>query len=262
MPTAGPEDMSATPTAETEHVSATPTAETEHVSATPTARPEDTPASKCGGRRDVSAVTARCVALLAFVVVLASSCGNDGGRAAVTAAPPAETTTASETKTAPPTTSAPTTTTPTTSAPTTTSAAEVPETTAAPVPEDSAASDSAGSAGAPTADDGAEAALNAWAVVFDSSADFSSKLKHLEDGDSLEASNAAYAAGGERMGGISLEPTAAEVDGDVATVTYNVLFGGAAAYQDLKGTLELVEGTWVVSRESYCGFLASARTPC
>ncbi len=104
--------------------------------------------------------------------------------------------------------------------------------------------------------------MHAWAVVFDSSAEFSAKLTHLAGDASLEAANTAYANAGERMGGISLEPIAAEVDGENATVTYNVLFGGTTAYEDLSGTLELVEGTWVVSRESYCGFLASARTPC
>ena len=104
--------------------------------------------------------------------------------------------------------------------------------------------------------------MDVWAVVFDSALDFTEKAPHLEDAASLEASNAAYTEAGARVGGISLEPTSAAIDGDVATVTYNVLFAGVAAYEDLTGTMQWVDGTWTVSREEYCGFLASARTPC
>lgn len=85
---------------------------------------------------------------------------------------------------------------------------------------------------------------------------------HLQDAAALEASNTAYAEAGERMNGISLEPTSATVDGDVAVVTYNVLFAGNAAYEDLNGEIVLVDGNWTVTRDTYCGFLASARTPC
>ena len=104
--------------------------------------------------------------------------------------------------------------------------------------------------------------MQAWSVVFDSALDFSEKAPHLVDSASLESSNAGYAAAGEGVGGITLEPTAAEVVGDAATITYNVLFGGVATYEDLTGEVQLVDGTWTVSRETYCGFLASARAPC
>ena len=63
------------------------------------------------------------------------------------------------------------------------------------------------------------------------------------------------------MGGISLEPTAAEIEGGSATATYYVLFSGTTACEGQVGMLERVDGNWVVSREVYCGFLASARTP-
>jgi iron complex transport system substrate-binding protein len=52
------------------------------------------------------------------------------------------------------------------------------------------------------------------------------------------------------------------VDGSSATVTYDVLFAGNAAYNDLTGTISLVDGVWVVGRDEYCGFLESARTSC
>lgn len=104
--------------------------------------------------------------------------------------------------------------------------------------------------------------MDAWALVFDSNVEFADKAPHLEDAESLESSNAAYAATGQGLGGVSLEPTAVEVNGDDATVTYDVLFGGTAAYTDLTGEIQRVNGIWTVSREVYCGFLASARTPC
>ena len=40
------------------------------------------------------------------------------------------------------------------------------------------------------------------------------------------------------------------------------LFAGSAAYEDLTGEVVLVDGVWTVTREAYCGFLATARTPC
>ncbi len=106
------------------------------------------------------------------------------------------------------------------------------------------------------------AAMNAWAIVFDSNAEWSLKAPHIEDSENLEESNENYHAGGESMGGFSLLPTRAVIEGDVATITYDVLFGGSPAYTDLEGAISLVDGTWVVGRDTYCGFLAQARTPC
>ena len=104
--------------------------------------------------------------------------------------------------------------------------------------------------------------MDAWALVFDSAVAFEDKAPHLAEAASLEESDAAYAATGDAFGGVSLEPTSAVVDGDQATITFNVLFSGNVAYSDLTGTIQQVDGTWIVSRDSYCGFLASARTPC
>lgn len=107
-----------------------------------------------------------------------------------------------------------------------------------------------------------QAAMDAFALVFDSNAAWADKAPFLENAAALEASNTAYGAAGEAMGGISLAPTGAEVDGDMATITYDVMFGASAAYQDLTRTISLVDGAWVVSQADYCDFLSSARTPC
>jgi len=102
----------------------------------------------------------------------------------------------------------------------------------------------------------------AWAVVFDSSADFEDKAPHLVDAESLASTIDAYTATGDGFGGISLVPTAVTIDGDAATVTYDVIFGGNPAYSDLTGTIDLVDGTWVVPRSEFCSFMASARVGC
>ncbi|MEM7094655.1 MAG: hypothetical protein AAF567_16745, partial [Actinomycetota bacterium] len=85
----------------------------------------------------------------------------------------------------------------------------------------------------------------------------------LQNSAALEASNEAYRTAAEGLGGISLEPSDATIDGNTATITYDVIFGDAAAYEDLTRTVTLDDnGAWIVSAADFCDFLASARTPC
>lgn len=102
----------------------------------------------------------------------------------------------------------------------------------------------------------------AWQLVFDSSVPWEEKAPHIENAEALEASHAAYAAAGEGLGGITVEVTSESVDDTTADVVYSLLFGGAPAYSDIDGSLERVDDTWVVTEAEFCGFLASARTPC
>jgi iron complex transport system substrate-binding protein len=111
-------------------------------------------------------------------------------------------------------------------------------------------------------DDAEQAAADAWSLAFDSTVDFDAKAAHIEDAEALRGTIEAYTAAGGAMGGISLAPTAVVVDGDAATVTYDVLFGDNVAYGDLTGVISLVDGTWVVSRTEFCSFMASARNAC
>ena len=108
----------------------------------------------------------------------------------------------------------------------------------------------------------AEAAMAAFALVYDSDAAWEDKAPHLENAASLEASNAGYREGAQSSGGISLKPTSSTIDGTVATVIYDVFFGDSPAYTGLDRTISLLDGVWVVSEADYCDFLASARTPC
>lgn len=109
-------------------------------------------------------------------------------------------------------------------------------------------------------DDSAAAA--AWATVFDSEVPYDDKAPFLDDAAALRSTIEAFAAAGSGFGGISLRPTEVVVDGDLATVTYDVDFGGNPAYTDQTGSLRLVEGVWTVGRDEFCSFMASARVPC
>ena len=66
----------------------------------------------------------------------------------------------------------------------------------------------------------------------------------------------------ESFGGIALEPVAVVIEGDRAEVTYDVLFGGTVTYSNLSGDAVMIDGVWMVSRDRFCGFMASARVNC
>ena len=186
----------------------------------------------------------RATGVAIAVAVLLAACGDDDSSGADTTGAPTP---------APPTTAAPTTAAPTTAAPTTAAPTTAAPTSAAPTT-------AAAEPGAPDGDD--KAAATAWALVFDSTAPFDQKAPHLADADALAATIDAYAATGVGFGGITLVPTAVVVDGDTAAITYDVEFGGNPAYGDQQGMLTRVDGVWVVGRDEFCSFMASARVGC
>ena len=114
--------------------------------------------------------------------------------------------------------------------------------------------------------DAATDASAAWSLVFDSAVPYADKSAHLEDAAALQATVESYTAAGDAMGGITLVPTDVVVDETAspvtATVTYDVRFGDSVAYSALEGRITLVDGTWVVSRDEFCSFMASARNAC
>ena len=133
--------------------------------------------------------------------------------------------------------------------------------TAVPAPTTTAAA-STTTAGAPDLGPEEQAAATAFTTVFDSATPFDDKVPFLEDAESLRATNQAYAAAADGLGGIAVEPNAVLISGDGANVTYRVLFAGSEAYAGL--TADLVRGAdgWVVPKAAFCSFMASARTPC
>jgi hypothetical protein len=192
------------------------------------------------------------LALLTAAALVVASCGgdddDDDAAAVTTAAAPATTGAAPATTAAAPATTA--------AAPATTAAAPA-TTAAAPATTGAAPATTAAAAGGDE-----EAVVAAFTAVFDSNVPFADKAAYLENADALQAASEAYAGAGSAMGGITLEPTDVAIDGDTATVTYDVLFGGAPAYQDLSKTITRADGAWIVPQAAFCEFLTSARVPC
>jgi iron complex transport system substrate-binding protein len=124
--------------------------------------------------------------------------------------------------------------------------------------ESTESTEAAGEAGT----DDETAAGDAVTTVFDSSVPFDEKVALVEGGEAHRADHDGYVGAANGVGGITVEPTDVAVDGDTATVTYRVLFGGNEAYRDLTMDVTRVDGAWIVPTAAFCGFLASARTPC
>lgn len=100
------------------------------------------------------------------------------------------------------------------------------------------------------------------ATVFDSSVPFDDKVDLLEGGEDHRADHDGYVAAADGVGGITVEPTGVEIDGDAATVTYNVLFAGNEQYADLTMDVARVDDAWVVPTDAFCGFVAATGASC
>jgi hypothetical protein len=151
----------------------------------------------------------------------------------------------------------------TTAAPTTTTAAPT-TTTAAPTTTTAAPTTTTGAAGGitPGEDPDVDAVVLAYQIVFSSLTTYEEKAPYLVDPTGLEETVAKYLETGESMGGIELAPSAVMIDGEIAEVHYDLLFGGTPTYPDLTGDAVLLDGTWKVTREMFCGMMNSARVGC
>jgi hypothetical protein len=160
---------------------------------------------------------------------------------------------------------------------TSTSAAEAPTTTEAVTTTTSAtttsdAPDTSTSVAEPTdipttpidpgADADADAIADVYAVVFDSSVGYEDKAPLIADPTGLEATVDAYGSAGEAVGGITLAATAAGVDGDEASVVYDLYFGENPFQTDQLGSAVRTDGTWQVSRAFFCSIMELARVAC
>lgn len=194
----------------------------------------------------------RLIAIGVTAALVAAACGSsaDDENAAATTSPAAETTTTSSATTTVPevsttaTTEAPGST--TTAAPTTT--AGVPEIPTAPV--------------VPGEDEDADAIVEAYSVVFDSTTTYEEKVPYLVEPEGLEDTVAKYSETGESFGGVTLEATAVGIEGDDALVIYDFLFGGNPAYPDQEGDAVRADAGWQITREMFCSIMTSARVGC
>lgn len=178
-------------------------------------------------------ISRKAAAVLTMMALAVAACNSDSEPTGEPAATEAPTTTAAATTEAP-----------AASAVTTTTAAAEADTTTA------------------EAEDASAEVLLAYRTVFDSRIPFEEKIPYLEDAEELSDVIEEYAETAENFGGVSLDPTAVEIDGDLAEVTYNVMFGERAIYTDLTGNAVRVDGAWTVTRERFCTFMSSARVSC
>ncbi len=191
----------------------------------------------------------RTLSIIVVVTAIAAGC-SDGD-----AADPPSTTTAPTTTTTAPTTTTTAATTTTTAATTTTTAATTTTTAAT-------TTTTALGAITPGEDPDVDAVVLAYQIVFSSETTYEEKAPYLVDPTGLEETVAKYQETGESMGGITLAPNAVTIDGAVAEVLYDLLFGGTPTYPDLTGDAVLVDDVWKVTREMFCGMMASARVGC
>jgi hypothetical protein len=147
----------------------------------------------------------------------------------------------------------------------TTTTEATPSTTEAPATTTTAAatSSTAGEEGiVPGEDPDVDAIVEVYRVVFDSTTSFEEKAALIDDATGLEDTVATYAATGESVGGATVEPTAVVVNGDEAEVVYTIFFSGNPTYPGQPGSATRVNGEWKVSRDMFCGLMASARSAC
>ena len=186
----------------------------------------------------------RSLLLVFALVIITSACSNgDTVESTATTAQPQTTTTAepaapASTTTVPATTTTPATTTVPPTTTTTTGGIVVGE------------------------DPDVDGVVLAYQIVFSSETTYDDKAPYIVDPTGLEETVATYLETGESMGGINLAPTTITIDGDVAEVKYDLLFGGTPTYTDLSGDAVLVDGVWMVTREMFCGMMTSARVGC
>ncbi|GMQ94412.1 MAG: hypothetical protein BMS9Abin12_1902 [Acidimicrobiia bacterium] len=107
-----------------------------------------------------------------------------------------------------------------------------------------------------------EAIISAYEIVFSSETTFEEKAALLDDPTGLEETVLKYQETGDSMGGVGAAAKTIKVDGDVAKVTYDLLFGGTPTYPDLTGDAVLVDGTWKITRVMFCQIMTSARVGC
>lgn len=102
----------------------------------------------------------------------------------------------------------------------------------------------------------------AYEIVFSSDTTYEEKAPLIDDPSGLEETVEKYSETGTSMGGVGLLAKSITVSGDVADVTYDLLFGGNPTYPDLTGDAIRVDGTWLITREMFCSVMASARVGC
>lgn len=115
---------------------------------------------------------------------------------------------------------------------------------------------------APASEEDAAEITALYEIVFSSDTTYEEKAPLIDDPSGLEETVAKYAETGESLGGVGVVARTITVGGDLASVTYDLLFSGNPTYPDLTGDAIRVDGTWLVTREMFCSIMTSARVGC
>jgi hypothetical protein len=115
---------------------------------------------------------------------------------------------------------------------------------------------------APASEEDVEEITALYEIVFSNDTTYDEKAPLIDDPSGLEETVAKYTETGESLGGVGVAAKAITVSGDIASVTYDLLFSGNPTYPDLAGDAILVNGTWLVTREMFCSIMTSARVGC
>jgi len=108
----------------------------------------------------------------------------------------------------------------------------------------------------------ADAIVDVYAVVFDSTTTFEEKAPFIDDPSGLESTVEAYMNAGEAVGGIILAVTEVGIDGDQAATLYDLLFAENPFQTNVTGEAVRNNGEWQVTREYFCSIMTLARVGC
>jgi len=150
----------------------------------------------------------------------------------------------------------------TTSAATTTTLAPPSTTTSSTAPATTTTTEAAPAGYVPGEDPEADAAVDAFSVVFDSATTYDEKVPFLVEPEGLEETVTAYGETGGQVGGVTVETNAIVIDGDKADITYTLQFGGNPTYAGLSGSVVRTDVGWQITRAMFCSLMSSARVGC
>ena len=195
-------------------------------------------------------------AVVAVLALLAVSCAAEQPEPV---APPETTTT-----TAPATTTMPPVETPatTTQAPAEETKPETPDTTSTTTTTTTTTTTAAAAEEDPRVQEELAEAMDVFTLVYGSDSPFDSVSAHLEDANDLQATHAEFAAFGASVGGIQVVPTAATINDNTATITFDVHVAGTPYSTGSSGALALRDGVWIAPRSEFCAGMQLAGISC
>ena len=107
----------------------------------------------------------------------------------------------------------------------------------------------------------AQAAVEALQLIFNPQTDFAEKARHIEDAEALRPVVEAFTkeAGTQRL---SIATHGAAVFGDIADVSFSANLGDMPLINEGAILLNLIDDTWMMKRDHYCGLVRLLQITC